>query len=124
VPCKCKQFVYDSFRGSRATTASMNYASAGAQLTLLQDGEALIAARNGRGQTQGTAEQVKMLAMVRVVKPHVGMGLEFLDIDPDSNRTLPAWIENLRKSRSRVLLTSGGVHYMTEQTEAIPQEFS
>jgi len=27
------------------------------------------------------------------------MGLEFLDIDPGSNATLLAWIENLRKSR-------------------------
>jgi hypothetical protein len=39
-----------------------------------------------------------MLAVVRVVKPQVGMGLEFLDIDPDSSATLLAWIENLRKS--------------------------
>jgi hypothetical protein len=40
-----------------------------------------------------------MLAVVRVVKPQVGLGLEFLDIDPDSNATLQGWIENLRKSR-------------------------
>src|SRR5713101_4152223 len=44
-------------------------------------------------------QHVKALAVVRVVKPQVGMGLEFLDIDPDSHATLPAWIENLRKSR-------------------------
>ncbi len=44
-------------------------------------------------------QKVKMLAVVRVVKPQVGVGLEFLDIDPDSNATLLAWIENLRKSR-------------------------
>jgi hypothetical protein len=36
-----------------------------------------------------------MLAMVCVVKPQVGVGLEFLDIDRDSNATLLAWIENL-----------------------------
>ncbi len=40
-----------------------------------------------------------MFAVVRVVKPQVGMGLEFLDVDPDSNATLLAWTENLRKSR-------------------------
>jgi len=40
-----------------------------------------------------------MLAVVRVVIPLVGMGVEFLDIDPDSNATLLAWTENLRKSR-------------------------
>ncbi len=44
-------------------------------------------------------QQVKMLAVVRVVKPQVGMGIEFLDIDPASTATLVAWIENLRKSR-------------------------
>jgi c-di-GMP-binding flagellar brake protein YcgR len=43
-------------------------------------------------------QKAKMLAAVRSVKPHVGMGLEFLDIDPDSNATLLAWIERLRKS--------------------------
>ena len=44
-------------------------------------------------------QKVKMLAMVRVVKPQTGVGLEFLDTDRDSNATLLAWIENLRKSR-------------------------
>jgi hypothetical protein len=43
--------------------------------------------------------KVKMLAMVRVVKPQVGVGVEFLDIDRDSNATLLAWIENLCNSR-------------------------
>ena|SRR5436190_17404892 len=45
------------------------------------------------------SQKVKMLAMVRVVKQQTGVGLEFLDIDRDSNATLLAWIENLRKSR-------------------------
>ena len=44
-------------------------------------------------------QKVKMLAEVRIVKPQVGVGVEFLDIDRDSNATLLAWIENLRKSR-------------------------
>jgi c-di-GMP-binding flagellar brake protein YcgR len=52
-----------------------------------------------RGTLTHEGQQVKILAVVRVVKPQVGMGLEFLDIDPDSNATLLAWIENLRKSR-------------------------
>jgi PilZ domain len=51
-----------------------------------------------RGTLMREGERVKMLAVVRVVKPPVGMGLEFLDIDPDSSATLLAWIENLRKS--------------------------
>jgi hypothetical protein len=52
-----------------------------------------------RGTLTHAGEQVKMLAVVRVVKSQVGMGLEFLDIAPDSDATLLAWIENLRKSR-------------------------
>ena len=43
-------------------------------------------------------QKAKMLAAVRIVKPHVGMDLEFLDVDPDSNTTLLAWIERPRKS--------------------------
>src|SRR2546430_14865400 len=52
-----------------------------------------------RGTLTREAQQVKILAVVRVVKPQMGMGLEFLDMDPDSNATLLGWIENLRKSR-------------------------
>src|SRR5258708_6681706 len=51
-----------------------------------------------RGTLMREGEKVKMLAVVRVVKPQVGMGLEFLDIDPDSHATLLTWIEDLRKS--------------------------
>ena len=50
-----------------------------------------------RGTLTHEGQQVKILAVVRVVKPQVGMGLEFLDIDPDSNATLLTWIDNLRK---------------------------
>jgi PilZ domain len=44
-------------------------------------------------------QKAEMLAVVRVVKPEVGMGLEFLNVDRESNATLMAWIEKLRKSR-------------------------
>ena len=44
-------------------------------------------------------QEVKILAVVRVVKPQVGVGVEFLDMDRDSLATLLAWIENLCKSR-------------------------
>jgi hypothetical protein len=54
-------------------------------------------------KVQGTlthgGQKLEVLAMVRVVKPQVGMGLEFLDLDPDSHATLLTWIESLRKSR-------------------------
>jgi len=52
-----------------------------------------------RGTLKHEGQKLQMLAVVRVVKPQVGMGLEFLDIDPESNRTLLAWINNLRISR-------------------------
>jgi c-di-GMP-binding flagellar brake protein YcgR len=52
-----------------------------------------------RGTLMHQGQKVEMLAVVRVVKAEVGMGLEFLDIDPDSKATLLAWIENLRESR-------------------------
>jgi hypothetical protein len=39
-----------------------------------------------------------MLAVVRVVKAKVEMGLEFLDLDPNSHATRPAWIRILPKS--------------------------
>jgi hypothetical protein len=52
-----------------------------------------------RGTLSHESQKIKMLAVVRVVKPQVGVGLEFLDIDPDTNATLLTWIENLGKSR-------------------------
>ncbi len=44
-----------------------------------------------------TLELRARVAVIRVVKPRVGMGLEFLDIDRDSNAALLAWIESQRK---------------------------
>src|SRR3979409_2580622 len=37
-----------------------------------------------RGTLTREGRKAKMLAVVRVVKPQVGMGIEFLEIDPDS----------------------------------------
>lgn len=37
------------------------------------------------------------LAMVRIVKPRVGMGIEFLDVDRTSMNLLERWIEQLRR---------------------------
>jgi hypothetical protein len=44
--------------------------------------------------------------------PQVGMGVEFLGIDPDSNATLQAWIENLRAVTCRHI---GKLYHMTEE---------
>ena len=37
--------------------------------------------------------------MVRIVKPRIGMGLEFLDIEATSNSILARWLEQLRRER-------------------------
>jgi hypothetical protein len=42
---------------------------------------------------------VEALAVVRIVKPRIGMGLEFLDIESASNPTLTRWLEQLRRER-------------------------
>ncbi len=52
-----------------------------------------------RGTLTYNGRKVEMLAVVRVLKTRVGMGLEFLDLDPNSQATLLAWIEALPKSR-------------------------
>jgi hypothetical protein len=44
-------------------------------------------------------ETVQALAMVRIVKPRIGMGVEFLDIESVSNSTLSRWLEQLRRER-------------------------
>jgi hypothetical protein len=44
-------------------------------------------------------ESVEALAMVRIVKPRIGMGLEFLDIEANSNSILARWLEQLRRER-------------------------
>jgi hypothetical protein len=44
-------------------------------------------------------ESVQALAMVRIVKPRIGMGLEFLDIDSSSSSVLNRWLEQLRRER-------------------------
>jgi hypothetical protein len=44
-----------------------------------------------KGQTLDT------LVVVRIVKPRVGLGIEFFDLEPPNDRVLTAWIESLRK---------------------------
>src|SRR5260370_20872185 len=65
-----------------------------------------------RGTLTRDGQKVGMLAVVRVVKPHAGMGLEFLDIDPDSNYCCHG--SKIFANRTETSLTSGGVHHMTE----------
>ena len=44
-------------------------------------------------------ESVEALATVRIVKPKIGMGLEFIDVEPASVSILTRWLEQLRRDR-------------------------
>lgn len=44
-------------------------------------------------------ESVEALAMVRIVKPRIGMGLEFIDLEPNFVAILRRWLEHLRRDR-------------------------
>jgi len=39
------------------------------------------------------------LVIVRIVKPRVGLGIEFFDLEAPNDRVLHAWIETLQKTR-------------------------
>jgi PilZ domain len=39
------------------------------------------------------------LVVVRIVKPRIGLGIEFFDLEAPNDRMLTAWIEALRKTR-------------------------
>ena len=51
-----------------------------------------------RGTLTHNGQKIEVLAVVRSVKEKVGMGLEFLDLDPNSHARLLAWIRTLPKS--------------------------
>lgn len=42
-------------------------------------------------------QNVEGLAMVRIVKPRIGMGVEFIDVEAVSHDILCRWIEQLRQ---------------------------
>lgn len=44
-------------------------------------------------------QRVEALAVVRVVKPRIGMGVEFLDVEQSSCSILERWIDQVRKVR-------------------------
>jgi PilZ domain len=46
-----------------------------------------------RGQT------VEALAVVRILKPKVGMGLEFLDVEQKQHPILERWLQQLRRDK-------------------------
>jgi hypothetical protein len=42
---------------------------------------------------------IEGLVVVRIVKPRVGMGIEFFDLESPNDVRLTAWIESLRRPR-------------------------
>jgi PilZ domain len=46
-----------------------------------------------KGQT------VEALAVTRILKPRIGMGIEFIDVEGPYNDVLSRWIEQVRQSR-------------------------
>ena len=42
---------------------------------------------------------LEALVVVRIVKPRIGMGIEFLDLEPPNNELLANWLDALRRSR-------------------------
>ena len=44
-------------------------------------------------------QHVEALAIIRILKPRIGMGVEFIDIESPSHEILKRWIEQVRQSR-------------------------
>jgi PilZ domain len=44
-------------------------------------------------------QALEALVVVRLVKPRVGLGIEFFDLEPPNNAILAGWIDSLRRSR-------------------------
>jgi hypothetical protein len=42
---------------------------------------------------------LEALVVVRIVKPRVGMGIEFFDLEPPHNELLASWMDLLRRAR-------------------------
>jgi hypothetical protein len=45
------------------------------------------------------SQLLEAVVVVRIVKPKVGMGIEFFDLEPPNNDVLVNWIEALRRAR-------------------------
>lgn len=42
---------------------------------------------------------LEALVVVRIVKPRIGLGIEFFDLESPNNEILPDWIKGLRRNR-------------------------
>lgn len=53
----------------------------------------------GRLTLTRKGQSLEALVVVRIVKPRIGMGIEFFDVEPPHNNTLASWLEALRRAR-------------------------
>src|SRR5438445_5391983 len=44
-------------------------------------------------------QKVEALGGIRIVKPRIGMGVEFIDVDAPYDQVLARWVEQLRRAR-------------------------
>ncbi|HUE43668.1 MAG TPA: PilZ domain-containing protein [Candidatus Sulfotelmatobacter sp.] len=44
-------------------------------------------------------QRIEALAVVRILKPRIGMGIEFIDVEGAYQELLCRWIEQIRQSR-------------------------
>lgn len=44
-------------------------------------------------------QELEALVVVRIVKPRIGMGVEFIDLETPYNQVLASWIDQVRRSR-------------------------
>jgi PilZ domain len=53
----------------------------------------------GRLQLSRKGQVLDALVIVRIVKPRIGLGVEFFDLEPPNADVLAAWIDSLRGRR-------------------------
>ena len=44
-------------------------------------------------------QELECIVIVRIVKPKVGLGVEFFDLEPPNNTVLTNWIDSQRRTR-------------------------
>jgi len=44
-------------------------------------------------------QEFECLVTVRIVKPRIGLGIEFFDLEPPNNTILANWIDSQRRNR-------------------------
>ena len=49
--------------------------------------------------TRKGTERIEALAVVRILKPRIGMGIEFIDVEGAYHDVLNRWIDQIRQSR-------------------------